>query len=145
MAQVLRVHPDLDWDVVRSHLGDSNTTRIVFVGLELLQRHWPVSLPADMIAIISADPHVARLADRIEQEVWPLPESAGTQSNLRWLLDRSAGERLGDRVRFLAGILLNPTLDDIEMFKLPHVLAPLYPGLRALRLGRKYSTAFWRA
>ena len=145
MAQVLRVHPDLDWDVVRSHLGDSNTTRIVFVGLELLQRHWPVSLPADMIAIISADPHVARLADRIEQEVWPSPESAGTQSNLRWLLDRSAGERLGDRVRFLAGILLNPTLDDIEMFKLPHVLAPLYPGLRALRLGRKYSTAFWRA
>jgi hypothetical protein len=145
MAQVLRVHPDLDWDVVRSHLGDSNTTRIVSIGLLLLRKHWPVSLPADMKAMLSDDPHVARLADRIEQEVWPSPESAGTQSSLRWMLDRSAGVRLRDRARFLAGILLNPTLDDIEMFKLPRMLTPLYPGLRALRLGRKYSAAFWRA
>jgi hypothetical protein len=145
MAQVLMVHPELDWDIVRSHLGDSGSRRVVSVSFELLQRHWQVPLPEEMLVMVAGDSQVADLADRIEREIWPSPGEAGVQSNLRWILDRSAGEDLLDRLRYMTGLLLNPTLDDFDVFKLPQSLAPLYPGLRAVRLGHKYASAWLRS
>jgi hypothetical protein len=56
---------------------------------------------------------------------------------------RTAGEKLGDRLRFLMGNMLGPTLSDLEVFKLPRMLFPLYPLMRALRLVCKYA-APWR-
>ncbi len=62
IAQLFRIHPQLDWDIVGSHLGDSNTKRIVYVSLRLLKEHWEAQVPEELVARISADPHVARLA-----------------------------------------------------------------------------------
>ncbi|MGB8030139.1 MAG: nucleotidyltransferase family protein [Terracidiphilus sp.] len=145
IAQLLLVHPQLDWDIVRSHLGDSNTTRTVYVSLRLLHQHWRAQIPEEMMARISADQHVVHLADRIQTQLWPSTGSVLRQvkSNLRWLLDRSSGEDVGDRLRFLEGTILTPTLDDFELFKLPKILVALYPGLRALRLVCKYISS-WR-
>lgn len=138
LAQLLQVHPQLDWNIVCTHLGDSSTARIVYVCLDLLRRHWHAQIPKDMMARISADPQVARLAHRIQTEWWPAPISIRTETNLRWLLDRSSGEDMGDRLPLLLGVTLTPTLIDFETFKLPRILAPLYPVLRALRLAYKY-------
>lgn len=140
LAQLLLVHPQMDWDIVRSHLGDSNTKRIVSVSLYLLRQHWDAALPESMMTRITSDPHVARLAHRIQTEMWPSPESAETQSNFRWLLDRTSAVDVGDRLRLMLGIIFNPTLDDFDVFKLPQNLSSLYPGLRALRLSRKYAS-----
>ena len=142
LAQLLQVHPQLDWKIVCTHLGDSNTARIVCVSLFLLHRHWHAQIPEDMMARISADPHVRRLAHRIQTEWWPSPISIRTQTSFRWLRDRSSGEDLRDRLSLLIGITLTPTLIDFETFKLPAILAPLYPVLRALRLAYKYT--FWQ-
>lgn len=141
IAQLFRIHPQLDWDIVGSHLGDSNTTRIVYVSLYLLQQYWDSQIPEVLKARISSDPHAARLARRIQTEIWPSRSPALTTSSLRWMLDRSAGEALADRTRLLMGSFFCPAVEDFEIFRLPLILAPLYPGLRALRLAYKYASS----
>jgi len=137
VAQLLLAHPQMDWDTVCSHLGDSNTRRIVYVTWRLLHQHWRGQIPADMMARVFADPHVARLAQRVQTEIWPSLIPTLTTSNLRWLLDRSSGEDLKDQLRLLTGTIFYPAIEDFATFKLPQTLAPLYPVLRALRLASK--------
>ena len=139
LAQLFQIHPQLSWSIVRGHLGDSNTTRIVYVSLRLLKEHWAVQIPEDLMSSIFADPHVARLAGRIQTEIWPSPCPALTTSSLRWMLDRSSGENLADRLRLLAGSFFCPAIEDFEIFRLPPALAPLYPLLRVSRLACKYA------
>jgi hypothetical protein len=138
IAQLFRVHSRLDWDIVSSHLEDSNTRRLVYVSLHLLRQHWGIEIPPALMAKIAADPHVARLAYRVQTEIWPATNPALTTSGLRWMLERSAGEDPGDRFRLLAGSFLCPAVEDFEAFRLPPILAPLYPGLRVLRLAYRY-------
>ena len=141
IAQLVASQPHLDWNIVCSHLRDSNTTRMVYVSLYLLSRDWSVDLPPDIAAAIGSDPTIAEFAVRVQSELWPAPAlEPSMQSNLGWLLARTRGELFGDRLRFLAGNILGPTLIDFEVFKLPRFLLPLYPLLRALRLAFKYIT-----
>ncbi len=140
ISQLLLHHPEMDWEIIRSHLRDSNTIRMVNVSLLLLRQHWPVQIPPDFVARISADDDAAVLAERIQNELWPEPElEVSKQSQIRWLMARTAGEKPGDRFRFLIGNMLGPTLSDFEAFRLPRALFPLYPVLRALRLAYKYA------
>jgi hypothetical protein len=56
-------------------------------------------------------------------------------------MDRSSGVNLVDRMRLFTGTLFCPASEDFEMFRLPEIFAPLYPGLRALRLAFKYTVS----
>ncbi|MGD0911744.1 MAG: nucleotidyltransferase family protein [Terracidiphilus sp.] len=141
IAQLLKRYPNLDWNIVRRHLGDSNTTRMVYVSLNLLQQHWEAEIPGDLIDAMLADPHVGRLTRRIQTEIWPSSKPALTTSSFRWLMDRSSGVNLVDRMRLFTGTLFCPASEDFEMFRLPEIFAPLYPGLRALRLAFKYTVS----
>lgn len=138
IAQLFCIHPHLDWNIVSSHLGDSNTRRLVYVSLHLLRQHWSAEIPADLMARITADPHVPQLAHRIQTEIWPATKPALTTSGLRWMFERSAGEDFRDRLRLLAGSFFCPALEDIEAFRLSAILAPFYPTLRVLRLAYRF-------
>jgi hypothetical protein len=142
IGQLLSHHPELNWEIVHSHLRDSNTIRMVNVSLFLVGQHWPIQIPLDFAERISADPHVANLAEQVQTELWPAPElEASMQSRIGWLMARTAGENLEDRLRFLAGNMLGPTLSDFETFRLPRILFPLYPVLRVFRLAYKQVSA----
>ena len=139
LAQLFQVHPRLDWGIVCSHLGDSNTRRMVYVSLRLLRTHWEAEIPEELRAEIEGDPHVARLAGRIQREIWPSLSPALTTSGLGWMLDRTSGEDLADRLRLLAGSFFCPAVEDVEAFRLSPVLTLLYPGLRVSRLAWKFA------
>lgn len=136
--QVLESNPRLDWGIVESQLGDSNTQRIVHVSLFLLREYWEAKLPESLVIKMQADPHVERLGRRVLTEIWPSLSPALTTASLRWMLDRSAGERVADRARLLAGSIFCPAVEDFQTFRLPLALAPLYPGLRAFRLAYRF-------
>ena len=144
LAQLFRVHGEFDWEIVRRHLGDSNTRRIVCISLYLLRKHWHVGLPEEIAAMIFADPHVERLARRIEEEIWPAEKPALTTSGLWWLLDRTAGEDWHDRVQLLTGSFLVPSTEDFALFRLPPALSYFYAGLRILRLACRYVSSQWQ-
>ena len=141
IAQVLRLNTGLDWEIVRSHLGDSNTRRMVYLSLYLVQQHWGIEMPEPIASAIGNDAHVARLGSRIYAEIWPAVDTRLTTSSLRWLLDRTAGIRAEDRLRLLAGSVFCPAVEDFETFRLPLSLALLYSLLRPLRLARRFMVA----
>jgi len=133
MAEVLKAHPQFDWEIVESHLGDENVRRSVWVSLYILEKHWQAGIPEDVLARIGSDPEVAQLADLVEAEWWPMPTEVETKPSLEWLLVRSRGESLANRARLLMGQALTPTRNDFSALKLPGALEWLYP---IVRLGR---------
>jgi hypothetical protein len=50
-----------------------------------------------------------------------------------------------DRMSLLLGSVFQPAVEDFAMFRLPWMLAPLYPVLRALRLAGKGASSLWQA
>lgn len=138
LARLLDRYPGLRWEIIRHHLADSSTTRTVLVSLSLLRAHWDVRLPEDIVAKIAADAQVQQIAKIVQGDFWP---SAGyplpCDSSLRWILQRTKQERGMDRLRYIAGIALNPTMVDYEIFKLPRLLMVLYPLCRGVRLALK--------
>jgi hypothetical protein len=143
LAQLFYVHKVLDWGTVRAHLGDSNTRRIVCLSLYLLQQHWHVDLPESIAALISNDPHIERLAHRIETEIWPNDRPALTTASLWWLLDRTAGENWPDRMRVITGSIFVPSIEDFALCPFSPCLPYLYTGLRIFRLALKYVSSPW--
>lgn len=145
LAQLFRTHRSFAWEIVKSHLGDSHTQRVVCVSLHLLEKHWNVELPAEIKVFIVSDAHVERLVHRIETEIWPAEKSALTTSSMHWLLNRSTGEEWRDRLRLLVGSIFVPAIEDFAMVQLSPALSPLYAALRMLRLAwRAISCSFYR-
>jgi len=134
MAEVLRAHPKFDWAIVEIHLGGENIRRSVYVSLYILEKHWQAGIPEEMFAKICSDPEVARLADRVEAEWWPMPTQVETKPTLEWLLARSRGESMVNRARLLIGQALTPTRNDFHAVKLPGALEWLYPVVRLARI-----------
>jgi Uncharacterised nucleotidyltransferase len=135
IAQLLSLKPDMNWGIVYSQLRDSNTLRIVAVSLWLARKIWGVELPDKMLRIMAQDIQASAIADEIQDVMWP---SCECPTSFRWAMERSRGERLRDRVRFL-WLFLNPTMADFEGFRVPSWLIWAYPLLRVLRLLGKYS------
>jgi hypothetical protein len=139
IAMLLLKNPQLNWETAFRHVQDSNTRRIVCVSLYLTSLYWKAALPAEIQAQIAADPEVFAIAHYVVTQLWPQPDSGfAKHAPFHWLLRRTRGERLRDRMRYVGGITLVPTLIDFETFSLPRALIPLYPFLRAARLALKY-------
>src|SRR5581483_6960349 len=133
--------PSLHWETAMRHLGDSNTRRMVFVSLYLACRSFRLHLPAEIQALIAADPYVLEIADYVCQDLWPRTEvEPSHEAPLGWPMWRSRGEHLRDRARYVGGIAFIPTLIDFQTFKLPRAFVSLYPWLRAGRLALKYGS-----
>jgi hypothetical protein len=83
---------------------------------------------------IAKDAYIDGLARRVAEEIWPSPAPTLNTSSLRWLLARTAGESLLDRAQLVLGSVLCPAIEDFDAYRLPLLLAPLYPFLRVWRL-----------
>ena len=140
LHQMLILHPRLRWEIVRRHLGDSNTARTVLVSLCLLRKHWNSRIPEDFRERISSDSEVQRIANTVESNFWPASDvPVPRDTSIGWLLQRTRREPWLDRLRYIAGIALNPTTIDYETFKLPRPLIALYPLFRGARLALQRS------
>lgn len=132
MAKLLIVADAFDWDIVRAHLRDESTCRAVDVTLLLLVSQFGAKVPPEMLR---REAQVEIIAAQVISKFWPSPESAPhMETSLRWVLERSHGESLPARLRWISGCIMAPTLSDIRRFQLPLALRFLYPGLRFLRL-----------
>lgn len=137
IVQLLRKYPALDWRAFEASLRDWNTRRMVHVSLTLAQS-WEADLPASIVESMTADRELAHLADKVRRRFWPsrfnpLPKDA----DIKWLAERTKGEPVIDRLRWMTGFAFNPTLIDYVVFDLPSSVAGFYPVLRALRLALK--------
>ncbi len=133
VAQLLRRSPNLDWKLMKQWSANSHARRNLDVTLYLAQAFLGAELPTGVWETITCDPQVAKIADAVFQR-WGMQERVPAETNLGWVLFRSKGERVIDRWRYLAFLVLHPTLKEFGQIVLPRPLAWGYWLWRPLRL-----------
>lgn len=135
IAELLYQSPQLNWRIVDDLVADSHAKRSMLVALALVRSCQNAELPPHVIDEIRRDPHVSEIASAIYSKIWPSPhDPTPVQTDFRWLLFRSRGERLPDRLRYLCAVALRPTLADFQTLGLPRQLEWLYFALRPARV-----------
>jgi hypothetical protein len=142
LAESLRAIPSLNWDTIVDRAAKARATRMLALGLRLVEKFSDVHVPAHVLAAIDPDGPMQRMALRIREEIFTTSGAAdSTETNLYNL-------RIMDRKRdaLISALrsIFNPTLPDWQALALPAPLHPLYYAYRPLRLSKAYTTSLWR-
>ena len=138
LAQSLRATPDVDWDTLISRATCAHATRMLALGLRLVEQFSDVPVPA--VASIDKDGSMQRMAAGIRAQIFnTFGYADSTETNLYNL-------RIMDRKRDVLVSALRsifvPTLPDWQALALPSSLHPLYYAYRPLRLSKVYALSF---
>jgi Uncharacterised nucleotidyltransferase len=140
LAESIRAAPDVDWDVLVNRAADARATRMLALGLRLVEQFSDVLVP--IVASIDRDATMQRMAAGIRAQIF---ESFGyadsTETNLYNL--RIMDRKRDALVSALRSIFV-PTLPDWQALALPSSLHPLYYAYRPWRLSKLYTLSIWR-
>jgi hypothetical protein len=138
IARLVQVEPGIDWTRVFIEARQTDTARMVALGLLLASELLGIVLPSAAVEYISRDRTARDLVETVSQRLHDeiLTPASAIESAA---FSRRAFERTGHRVRFLIGIFLEPTEAEYGALKLPLPLHCLYYLFRPLRLAVKYA------
>jgi putative nucleotidyltransferase-like protein len=139
VAELLRVHKELDWQGVMRQADALGCKRMLLIGLFLASELLGVELPLDVLRRLQAQPAVQKLGAQVRQHLFC--ETSDTRGMLASsLFHLRSKERLNDRVRYCLRLALTTTVGDWDLLPgvLPHSLSFLYYPIRMVRLAGKY-------
>ncbi len=142
LAETVRASLPIDWDVLLDRAARARATRILGLGLRLVEKFSDVEVPVSVLSPLDPDGEMYRMAQEIGDRLFTTYGAAdSTETNLFNL-------RIMDRKRDVLLSALHaifvPTLPDWQALSLPSSLHSLYYAYRPLRLSRIYSTSLWR-
>ena len=142
LAESLRAIPAINWDTLIDRASTAHATRILALGLRLVEQFSDVALPDHVLTSVDPNKTMQRMAARIRSQLFTTFGAAdSTETNLYNL-------RIMDRKRdvLVSAVrsIFVPTLPDWQSVTLPASLHSLYYAYRPLRLTKLYSTALWR-
>jgi hypothetical protein len=142
LAESLRATPAINWDVLVDRAAKAHATRILALGLRLVEQFSDVAIPAKVLTSVDPDKAMQRMATQIRSELFTtFGPAASTETNLYNL-------RIMDRKRDVLTSALRsifvPTFPDWQSLALPASLHSLYYAYRPLRLSKIYSILLWR-
>lgn len=136
ISEMIRSHPQLDWDRLSRRADSLRAQRMVSLGLLLASRILGAHIPRDC-NLVQDDEETSEMVTHFTQEIFA-----------REAQPLSAAERFAFRRRCVPGsfsgwryalrLATTPAQDDLEMLRLPRYLQLLYTALRPLRLLHKY-------
>lgn len=136
VAQLVQLHPELDWDQVMEEADRRGARRLLLLGLALAEDLLRVELPAAVSRKVWQDPAVSPLVSRLKERLFS--KEAGPFSPLElWPFYFRMRECWRDRVRdsfYMALRLVTPTAEEWNRLRLPDLLFPFYYLFRPLRL-----------
>ena len=138
IARLVQVEPGIDWTRVFIEARQTDTSRMVALGLLLASELLGIALPSAAVEYTSSDQTARELVETVRQRLHDeilTPPSAMESASF----SRRAFERNSHRLRFLIGIFIEPTEAEYEALKLPLPLHWLYYFFRPLRLAVKYA------
>ncbi|HEX6717644.1 MAG TPA: nucleotidyltransferase family protein [Pyrinomonadaceae bacterium] len=142
LAESLRSMPAIDWDMIVERAEKAYGTRMLALGLRLVECFSDVDIPSDILATIDSDRTMQRMASRISEEIFVTFGAAdSTETNLYnfRIMDRKRDALISAlRSTFV------PTLPDWQTLALPAPLHSLYYAYRPLRLSKTYTTSLLR-
>ena len=142
LAESLRATPSIDWDVLVARAAQAHATRILALGLRLIEQFSDVTVPTDVLTSVDPDKTMHRMATQVRSQLFTtFGPAESTETNLYNL-------RIMDRKRDVLVSALRsifvPTLPDWQSLALPSSLHSLYYAYRPLRLSKVYTTSLWR-
>ena len=140
LAESVRATPAIDWDVLVNRAANAHATRILALGLRLVEQFSDVPVP--VVGSIDKDSAMQRMAAGIHAQIFnTFGYADSTETNLYNL-------RIMDRKRDVVISALRsifvPTLPDWQALALPSSLHPLYYAYRPLRLSKVYTLSFFK-
>jgi hypothetical protein len=132
VAMLIGAEPTLDWDALSAEAERMRARRVLLLTLRLASL-LGATIPAPLAEAASADRAVARLAARVERDLFePARSGAGT---LGFHLDTRP--RWRDKLALVLGGLTALNQHDLDVVRLPDAALPLYFVTRPVRLAGK--------
>ncbi len=129
LAELVRAS-NVDWNVVVDRAEAAHATRMLALGLHLVEAFTDVRVPTRI------DPQLKPLATEIKNQIFLLSRTVdSTETNL---YNFKIMDRKRDALVSALRSLFVPTLPDWEALALPAPLHPLYYAFRPLRLSKSY-------
>jgi hypothetical protein len=142
LAESLRTTPSINWDTLIERAAKARATRILALGLRLVEQVSDVTIPAHVLISIDPNKAMQRMAAQIRSQLFTtFGPAESTETNLYNL--RVMDRKRDALISALRSIFV-PTLPDWQSLALPASLHSLYYAYRPLRLSKIYSTALWR-
>lgn len=140
LAESIRATPDLDWELMVQRAELAHATRMLALGLRLVEKFSDVQIP--VLRDVDPDGVMQRMATQVRAQLFNTFGAAeSTETNLYNL-------RIMDRKRdaLLSALraVFVPTLPDWQALALPAPLHSLYYAFRPLRLSKVYTSSLWR-
>jgi hypothetical protein len=136
LAETLESSSEINWDVVLDRATRAHATRMLGLGLRLVQEFSDVPVPSHILAALDSDGSMQRMAQGLHAQIFTTYGAAdSTETNLNNL-------RIMDRKRdaLISGLraIFIPTFPDWQALSLPASLHSLYYAFRPLRLSTIY-------
>jgi hypothetical protein len=141
VAESIRVHEDMDWDLLMGRADASGSKRMLFLGLLLASDLLGADLPNRVLNNVRSDATISALAAKMRERIFQYfgafqgvfdEESHFQPLHLQMM------ERNQDRVHYCIRQATAPVLKDWVLWPLPVPLFPLYRILRPVRLAGTY-------
>ena len=142
VAELIRSHPNLDWQQVWDEFESMGFQQIIFLGLLLAHKLLGVKLPDYIWQQIQANSLVCCLVEQISAQLFlPAGDSIGAVETT--LFHIKTRERWQDKVQSFWGIILasgglHPTAHDRDIIELSGMFSFLYYLIRPIRVLIKY-------
>ncbi len=135
VAELIRTHPDINWDLLIEEARIIGCQRILFLGLFLASEMLGAVLPDKVCQSIKTDTAVNLLANKVRQNLFnnvaQPPKRFGDNFSI-W--DIQVRERLRDKVCYCFNLVFSPNEGDAAFLPLPQSLHFMYPIVRQFRL-----------
>jgi hypothetical protein len=142
LGELIRAAEAIDWDVVVARAEQSHATRMLALGLRLIETVSQIEIPIPVLKTLDADASAKKLAEQVLAEMFV---DAGAQLSAETNLHNfKIMDRKRDALVSALRAVFVPTLTDWDALHLPASLHSLYYAYRPLRLSKVYSNSLWR-
>jgi hypothetical protein len=138
IAQLLEVHPNLNWPSLLERARRTGTERMLLLGLHVARELLGAPLPTEVEVRLQADPEIIPLARQIYAGLFA-GEAGGNAGNGAsgisgyFIFQLKARRRLRDKFNYCRYVI-SPTEEDLTLLSLPAPLSFVYYLLRPLRM-----------
>ena len=142
LGELIRAAETIAWETVVQRAGEAHATRMLALGLRLVEGISDVEIPAEVFRAVDPQTSMKRMAATIVADAFAISRAAvSTETNLNNL---KIMDRKRDALVSAARAIFVPTISDWSALNLPPSLHSLYYAYRPLRLSKIYSTLLWR-
>jgi len=143
IAELMRRHPELDWQAVARIARDEGVVHVICVGVAVAAKLLGARVPAEIDRLARKVSDLDALVRHVEERIFDEGNQRYSRSDLldRLTWNAAIRERFRDRNRAMIALLQDvfvPNEPEYALVRLPKPLFPLYRIVRPARLAWKY-------